>query len=121
MLPLLNHINFSVCGFASVLGFGAGLSSLKVAPKASGLYHHLEASSKDGPIGAIGFKVGDTNRKVHNSRHNVVRTILATMTRENHGSGDLYRPAGWVGVGTDAGGNSPTHQNPMPAERVGMG
>ena len=91
MLPLLNHINFSVCGFASVLGSGAGLSSLKVAPKASGLHHHLEACSKDGPIGAIGFKVGDTDGKVHNSRHNAVGTILATMTRENHGSGDLLR------------------------------
>ena len=80
MLLLLNCINFSVCGFASVLGSGEGLGSLKVASKASGLYCCSKACSKDGSIGAIGFKVGDTDRKVHNSRHNVVGTVSATMT-----------------------------------------
>ena len=79
-LSLLDHVDFSIHWFVSILRSGAGLSSLKVALKASGLYHHLKVCSKDGSIGAIGFEVGDTDEKVHNSRHNVVGTILATMT-----------------------------------------
>ena len=45
-----------------------------------GLHCFPEAHHKDGPVGAVGFEVGNANRENQRSRHNVVRTVSATMT-----------------------------------------
>ena len=52
----------------------------EVGPSTHGLHCFLEVHHKDGPVGAVRFKVGNADRENQRSRHNVVGTVSATMT-----------------------------------------
>ena len=80
ILPCFGCIDLSIRQIACILWLRAGFMACEVGPLMHGLHHFLEVHHKDGPVGAIGFKVGDADRENQRSRHNVVGTILATMT-----------------------------------------
>ena len=80
ILPCFSCIDLSICWIACILWLRVGFMACEVGPSMHGLHYFLEVHHKDGPVGAIGFEVGDADRENQRGRHNVVGTILATMT-----------------------------------------
>jgi hypothetical protein len=64
MLPLLNLLLFIISGLVGDLGRGAGRGAIEMGPAPSGSHGLMEASGENGPVQAIGLKLGYVGRKL---------------------------------------------------------
>ncbi len=64
MFPFLYGLAFTFRWFVSNLGLGTGSGTSEVAPSTGDSHCFLEACLEDGPVGAIGVKLGDVGREL---------------------------------------------------------
>ena len=64
-----NSVVFCIHGCIGMLGHGAGLSAIKIAPSAHDLHSLSETCGECGLVSAARVKVGDVGRKESHSRH----------------------------------------------------